>query len=73
MNKNIHLIKRNITNRLRWTGHTADHPMEIILIQRQGKGLSKKAAKPMWLAWIGEEQLALLNSGMIQEKSDRLR
>ncbi len=33
--------------------HSADHPMEIILIQRKGKGLSKKAAKPMWLAWIG--------------------
>ncbi len=39
--------------------HSADHPMEIILIQRQGKGLSKKAAKPMWLAWIGEEKLSL--------------
>ncbi len=26
---------------------SADHPMEIILIQRQGKGLSQKAAKPM--------------------------
>ncbi len=33
--------------------------MEIILIQRQGKGLSKKAAKPMWLAWIGWEKLSL--------------
>ncbi len=39
--------------------HSADHPMEIILIQRKGKGLSKKAAKPMWLAWIGEEELSL--------------
>ena len=39
--------------------HSADHPMEIILIQRQGKGLSKKAAKPMWLAWIGLEKLSL--------------
>ncbi len=38
---------------------SADHPMEIILIQRQGKGLSKKAAKPMWLAWIGLEELSL--------------
>ncbi len=33
--------------------------MEIILVQRLGKGLSQKAAKPMWLAWIGEEQLSL--------------
>ncbi len=33
--------------------------MEIILIQRKGKGLSKKAAKPMWLAWIGLEKLSL--------------
>ena len=39
--------------------HSADHPMEIIRIQRQGKGLSKKAAKPMWLAWIGLEKLSL--------------
>ena len=39
--------------------HSPDHPMEIILIQRQGKGLSKKAAKPMWLAWIGLEKLSL--------------
>ncbi len=39
--------------------HSADHPMEIILVQRQGKGLSKKAAKPMWLAWIGSEKLSL--------------
>ncbi len=31
--------------------------MEIVLIQRKGKGLSKKAAKPMWLAWIGDEIL----------------
>lgn len=35
---------------------SADHPMEIILIQRQGKGLSKKAAKPMSrrLDWLGK-------------------
>ncbi len=33
--------------------------MEIILVQRKGKGLSKKAAKPMWLAWIGTEKLSL--------------
>ncbi len=38
---------------------SANHPMEIILIQRKGKGLSKKAAKPMWLAWIGLEKLSL--------------
>ncbi len=38
---------------------SANHPMEIILVQRKGKGLSKKAAKPMWLAWIGEEELSL--------------
>ena len=36
--------------------HSPDHPMEIILIQRQGKGLSKKAAKPMSrrLDWLGK-------------------
>ncbi len=39
--------------------HSPDQPMEIILIQRQGKGLSQKAAKPMWLAWIGQEKLSL--------------
>ena len=39
--------------------HSADHPLEIILIQRKGKGLSQKAAKPMWLAWIGLEKLSL--------------
>ena len=33
----------------------ANHPMEVILIQRKGKGLSPKAAKPIWLAWVGEE------------------
>ncbi len=33
--------------------------MEIILIQRKGKGLSQKAAKPMWLGWIGLEKLSL--------------
>ncbi|MEM8780488.1 MAG: transposase, partial [Cyanobacteria bacterium P01_G01_bin.49] len=38
---------------------SASQPMEIILIQRKGKGLSHKAAKPMWLAWIGEEELSL--------------
>ncbi|MGB5635158.1 MAG: hypothetical protein WBM44_21135 [Waterburya sp.] len=47
----------------RWTQfhfyHSPDQPMEIILIQRQGKGLSKKTAKPMWLAWIGLEKLSL--------------
>ncbi len=36
-----------------------DHPMEIILIQRTGKGLSKKAAKPMWVAWIGARKTLL--------------
>ena len=45
---------------LRWSqfhfSHSADHPMEIILIQRKGKGLSQKAAKPMWLAWIGKRK-----------------
>ena len=39
--------------------HSADQPMDIILIQRQGKGLSKKAAKPMWLAWIGSRKTLL--------------
>ncbi len=38
---------------------SANRPMEIILIERKGKGLSKQAAKPMWLAWIGEEKLSL--------------
>ena len=33
----------------------ADQEMEIILIQRQGTALSKKAAKPIWLAWYGVE------------------
>ncbi len=33
----------------------ADHPMEVILVQRKGKKLSSKAAKPMWLAWVGEQ------------------
>ena len=33
--------------------------MEIILIQRQGKNLSQRQGKPMWLAWIGEEELSL--------------
>ncbi len=37
----------------------AEHPMEVILIQRKGKGVSKKASKPMWLAWVGEERLSL--------------
>ncbi len=41
--------------------HSSDHPMEIILIQRKGKGLSQKAAKPMWLAWIGSEKLSLIS------------
>lgn len=35
--------------------------MEIILIQRKGKGLSPTAAKPMWLAWIGLETLSLIS------------
>ncbi len=39
--------------------HSPDHSMEIILIQRKGKGLSQKAAKPMWLAEIGLEKLSL--------------
>ena len=38
--------------------HSPNHAMEIILIQRQGKGLSKKTAKPMWLAWIGQDKLS---------------
>jgi hypothetical protein len=40
---------------------SAEHPMEIILVQRQGKGLSQKEAKPMWLAWIGTEQPSLMS------------
>ena len=39
--------------------NSPDHPMEIILIQRTGKGLSQRAAKPMWLAWSGAEKLSL--------------
>ena len=42
---------------------SAEHPMEIILIQRKGKGLSQTAAKPMWLAWIGLETLSLYLCG----------
>ena len=40
--------------------HSAEHPMEIILVQRKVFSLSLKAAKPMWLAWIGEEPLSLI-------------
>ncbi len=32
-----------------------DQPLEVILVQRKGKKLSLKAAKPMWLAWVGKE------------------
>jgi len=46
----------------RWSrfhfSQSADYPMEIILIQHQGKKLSQRAATPMWLAWIGEEELS---------------
>jgi len=35
--------------------------MEIILIQRQGKGISPQKLPPMWLAWIGLEKLALIS------------
>ncbi len=38
---------------------SAEQEMEIVLIQRKGKELSKKAAKPMWLAWIGDQILSL--------------
>ncbi len=38
---------------------SAEREMEVILIQRRGKGLSKQAAKPIWLAWIGAAKLSL--------------
>jgi DDE superfamily endonuclease len=40
---------------------SADYPMEIILIQRQGKKLTQRTATPMWLAWIGEEELSSID------------
>ena len=36
---------------------TADIAMDIVLIQRQGKNLTADAAKPIWLACLGEEML----------------
>lgn len=46
----------------RWTRfhfyQSADYPMSIILVKRQGKKLSGGIAQPMWLAWIGEEELS---------------
>ncbi len=38
-----------------------DHPMTIILVKRKGKKLSQRAAQPMWLAWIGEEELSSID------------
>ncbi len=38
-----------------------DYPMTIILVKRQGKKLSHRAAQPMWLAWIGEEELSSID------------
>ena len=40
---------------------SADYPMEVLLIQRKGKNLSQRAAKPMWLAFLGEEELSLID------------
>lgn len=40
---------------------SADYPMEIILIKRQGKKLTPRTATPMWLAWIGEEELSSID------------
>ena len=39
--------------------HSASQPMEVILIQRKGKSLSSRTAKPMWLACLLEEALPL--------------
>ncbi len=48
----------------RWSklhfANSAEHPMEIILIQRQGKETSPDSPKPMWLAAIGLETLDLI-------------
>ncbi len=47
----------------RWSQYhfyqSADHPMEIIRIQRKGNGISQSDRKPMWLAWIGQEMPSL--------------
>ncbi len=40
---------------------SADYPMSIILVKRKGKKLSQRAAQPMWLAWIGEEELSSID------------
>jgi hypothetical protein len=49
----------------RWSklhfAQSSEHPREIILIQRQGKGISPQKLPPMWLAWIGLEKLALIS------------
>jgi hypothetical protein len=47
--------------RWRWLHfrQTADIAMDIVLIQRQGKNLTADAAKPIWLACLGEEMLPL--------------
>ena len=40
---------------------SADYPMSIILVQPQGKKLSQRSTKPMWLAWIGEEEICSID------------
>ena len=40
---------------------SADYPMSIILVQPQGKKLSQRSTTPMWLAWIGEEEICSID------------
>ncbi|TRV49043.1 MAG: hypothetical protein EWV53_00280 [Microcystis panniformis Mp_MB_F_20051200_S9] len=40
---------------------SADYPMSIILVQPQGKKLSQRSTTPMWLAWIGEEEIGSID------------
>jgi hypothetical protein len=44
---------------------SADYPMSIILVQPQGKKLSQRSTTPMWLAWIGEEEICSIDLGQL--------
>ena len=40
--------------------NAAQHPMSLILVERLNQNGSKRVAKPLWLAWIGEDMPPLI-------------
>ena len=54
MTRNSRLLKIRVWHDLHFRS-CAKHPMSLVLVERLKEDGSARVAKPLWLAWVGEQ------------------